>query len=227
VRSITAAFRSELTASQCDPRFLVEIETTASFLRYWTGSADVLFSGDTFQGNGFLKRVDNVSESDDGTDGIEVHLSGEPSVIVSVILQSLEQNSVGKLWLAFLNDSGVIITSPLLMFSGELDTVELIDGPTEATAILTYESLSSKLEGSKNLRLNHETQITLFAGDLGLEYVPQLEDWQGYWGRPNQNNKGKKKKKRTAEDKEARKKLKQELKVKRKRRKKRRGRRKR
>jgi hypothetical protein len=226
-RDIHASTLTELTQDIIRPRLMVDLETTGSTLYYWSGASDFVWSSNTYLGNGIFRDIDNTGESQDGTDGIEIYLTGEPGSVVSLALQSFALNKQGKLWLAFLDSSYALIGNPILQFQGLLDGVELVDGPDQSTVILTYESDSILVEAAKNLRLNHETQQTFYSGDLGLEYTPQLEDWTGYWGRPNTENKGKKKKKNNTDGKKNKKKNKERDKERRGKRKKRKGRRKR
>lgn len=184
MRSITSALRAALTAGECWPRFFVEAEIDGSTLRYWTGHHDISWDGHTWLGSGLLKHIGNVSESGGAeANGWTVGLAGEPSAIVSISLQSLFTNYVGKLWLGLVDSSNAVISDPFLLFEGLLDSAELNDNLEEASLVLSYESKLIAMNKVNEFRYNAETQKTFYPADTGFRYMEALEDWIGYWGR--------------------------------------------
>ncbi|CAK0779032.1 conserved hypothetical protein [Gammaproteobacteria bacterium] len=194
-RSLSAGVIAELTASVVRPRFLVEITTNSTTLRFWTGSNDLIWGGYTWSA-GYLKEFGSVTSSTDlGADGMWVELAGEVSTLLASALLDIRQNRAFKFYLGFLSATEVLVVDPYLLFEGLVDTVEIADGVEESTIRINIENKLINFERQKEFRYNHETQQLFYPGDLGFEYVEQLEDWSGYWGRPQKNKKKRKKKK--------------------------------
>lgn len=192
-RDLTASFVTELTADPCRPRYFFEGVFGGTPLRLWTGKQDITWNSVSWLGNGQLKDVGDITESGDLTPHeLEIQLTGEPSALISIALSSAALNDSGKLYLGFLNSSSAVIADPYLIFSGLLDNVELEDDPDEATLHLRYESRLIQLDHALNYKYNHETQQVFYSGDMGFEYHEQMENWSGYWGKPQKDKRPKK-----------------------------------
>ncbi|NIM21859.1 MAG: hypothetical protein GTN64_05490 [Candidatus Latescibacteria bacterium] len=142
--------------------------------------------------------MDDTKESKDlGADGVKIELTGEPSALISVALSDVRQNKPATIYLGFLDSSLAVIADPFELYKGIVDKVTIIDQPDKSTIQIDLENSLIILEKAAGLRYNHETQQGMqegvFAGDLGFEYVEQLEDWSGYWGK---NRRGKNRKRR-------------------------------
>lgn len=183
-RGLTAGMITELTADTVRPILLFEWVAYGSTIRYWSGRGDLSWDSKTWLGNSVFKGIGPVSESKTiQAAGLSIMLAGEPSSIVSLQLNSTRTGQVGKLWLGFLNASGAVISTPYEFFSGQLSESNLNDGAKESTLELVFESDLIILEKSSGKRYTHEDQQIDYPGDLGFEYVPQLEDFTGYWGK--------------------------------------------
>lgn len=183
-RDLTAGVTTELTASVNRPRFLFYLEASSSTLRYWTGLTDLSWGGNTWSGNGWLKWPGGVRESIElGAPGLEVDLIGEPSAMVSLFFNNLRQNKPGGLYLAFVDSAGAIISDPYLAFEGKLDHAELEDGPESATVRLSLENALVDLGKADEHRYNDASQRHIYPTDQGFEYMEQMRNWSGYWGK--------------------------------------------
>lgn len=186
---ITTDFRNELAASIVSPRLFVELETDSSTLRYWTGSFDISWNSQTWSGNGYLKGIGEIADSlDADSSGVSLEFVGEPSAMVSLSLQSFNQNKPCKIYLGFLNSSNSVIADPILLFEGTVDMVNLLDGADKATVTVSIENYMVALTKVVEFRYNSETQKIFYPSDIGFEYMPALEDWNGYWGKPQAAN---------------------------------------
>lgn len=179
---------TELTAGNVRPCFFFECELSSGYLRYWTGSTDITWNSQTWTGNGFLKNMGQISESKDALDGILVELTGEPSALISTVFNNLRRGKSGSLYFGFLNSSDAVISTPI-EFTGRLDSAELLDGETEASIRLNYESDLVRLDEANEMRFNAETQKIFYPSDDGFEYMEALQNFQGYWGKPNSSKK--------------------------------------
>jgi len=184
-RDMTANVITELTASTVRPRFFLSFETSGSTVYYWTGAQDVSWNGQTWLGNGYLKGFGPISQTVEvEAVGMYAEIAGEPAAIVSLVLQSLRQFKAAEFYIGFVNSSGSIITDPYLLFSGFVDTAELVESPEMGTARITFENKLVAMHKAKNFRYNQETQKIWYSSDVGFEYVEQLKNsFKGYWGK--------------------------------------------
>lgn len=187
-RDLTTAFKNVLDDGSISPRFFIELELASSTVRYWTGSYDISWNSQTWNGNGYLNSIGSVTKTKrTDSEGLEVEIAGQLSALVSLALQSVEQNKTATIYFGFLDSSGSIIADPVVHFLGVFDYAELEDDPDQATITLYFQNLLIEDDSSNELRYNHATQNSLYSGDDGFEYVEALEDFRGYWGRPNNN----------------------------------------
>ena len=190
---VTTDNTNALLAVVIRPRIFVEIVTNTTTLRMVAASQDIVWGGYTWQG-ALIKDFGSISESTElGADGFWLDLAGEIASLTAAALTEFKQNRPIRLYLGLLNSDDNLIGPGILLFDGLLDTVEIMRGVQESTIRISAENKLINFERQKEFRYNHETQQIFFPGDRGFEYVAQLEDWAGYWGKPQRNKKKKKK----------------------------------
>ena len=82
--------------------------------------------------------------------------------------------------------AGTLISSPVTVFSGRMDVMQVSDDGQTAEIIMTAESRLMDFKRPREVRYTDEEQQNLFAGDLGLEFVNDIQEKAIYWGNPNQ-----------------------------------------
>jgi hypothetical protein len=185
-RNLTTAFKNALVADRLSPRFFIELELASSTIRYWTGSRDITVNSVVWSGNGYLNEIGQVTLTRRiEAQGLEVQIAGQLEALVSMAMQSTAQNKGATIYLGFLDATGAVISDLSPYFIGVFDNAEIADNPDSATITLRFDNLLIENEADNELRYTHQTQISLFAGDIGFEYVEQLEDFRGYWGKQN------------------------------------------
>jgi hypothetical protein len=183
-RTLTTAFKNAIASQHLNPRFFIEVELAATTIRYWTGSRDITVASQTWEGNGYLNGIGEVTLTRRiENQGLEIELAGELEVLVSMAMQSTMQNKGAYIYLGFLDSSGAVISDLSPYFIGIFDNAEIEDNPNGAKIKMQFQNLMIEDDGENELRYTHQTQIALFSGDLGFEYVEQLEDFRGYWGK--------------------------------------------
>lgn len=182
-RNLTANVITEITSSELEPFLLFQGEFTTGTVRAWSGIGDLIWNGFTWTGTGTLLSVSPVQETaETSANGITVNLNGVPSELLSLALQSCKQGAAGYIYLGFLN-SGAVISDPILLFEGRLDIPSIQEEGDTATISISYESRLIDLERPRETRYTNEDQQREFAGDLGFEFVPKLQDKALTWGR--------------------------------------------
>lgn len=181
-RDITAAVQTIVDSSEVQPFLLFEGEFASGYVRAWSGFGNLSWDSQTWTGTGTLLSISNVQETSDGSaQGITAILSGIPSDLISLALSDVRQGASGKVWLGFL-DNG-IVADPILIFEGRLDIPSIEENGDSSSISITYESRLIDLSRSREIRYTHEEQQSLYAGDLGCEYIAALQDKQITWGR--------------------------------------------
>jgi hypothetical protein len=166
-RSLTAGALAQIAATELQPILLFQAEFASGTIYIWNGIGDISWNSQTTE----VKAA-----------GASISISGIPSALVSTALSDVRQNKPGKLYLGFLA-SGSIVSDPYLVFSGRLDVVHLDEGAEGSTVSLQYESRLIDLSRPRVFRYTPEDQKREFAGDLGMDFVPSLQDAKVTWGR--------------------------------------------
>lgn len=191
-RNLGSSIVSEITSAQMSPFLLFEGEFASGTLRLWSGIGDLSWNSYTWTGVGSLASISSVTETaDTSAQGITVSLSGIPSSLVSLFLGDVRQGSAGKVYLGFADSSGDVISSPYMLFEGRLDVPAMEESAESAVISITYESRLIDLERPRESRYTNEDQQREFAGDLGFEFVPSLQDISINWGRTDSSGKSK------------------------------------
>ena len=128
---------------------------------------------------GTLSSIDGTTEGL-GTSSPRLRITLNPPTRVAAAQLNLptNQNAMVRLWYGCLNvTTGEVIPDPLSLFWGKLDQPRFVGGPTRAhgveyDAASAMESLFASDEGQ---RLNHAFHIRVFPGELGLQYVTEVE----------------------------------------------------
>jgi hypothetical protein len=183
-RDLTTAMSNAITAQTVAPVFLFYADFPSGAVRAWTGYGDLTYDAQTWLGVGDFGGVERVEESTDlRANGCRFTLTGIPSSLVSAALADAYQGRACALLLGAINlSSGALISAPYQVFAGRMDVISIEDGADTASIGLDAENRLIDLFRSRETRYTDEEQRTLFAGDLGLEYVAGLQEKPIDWG---------------------------------------------
>lgn len=148
----------------------------------WSGSYDLPWNNQTWQGNGWLMPPTQVEETSElKATGVEITLSGVPQEMNALVLTELNHSKTLQLYLGITDDHGRLVATPHLVFEGRFDTASIDDSDTESSISLSYESHLIDLSRTNEHRYSHESQIARFPGDMGFAYLETLTEWDGTW----------------------------------------------
>lgn len=187
-RSITTAFNNAVTSQVVRPLLACELEFSTGTLRFWNGYGDLVMtaggSSNTFTGLGDLMNVSAISESDQvEAVGAQLSLTGIKSSLISAALSANYTNRNASIFLGLFDTSKNVIADVYTLFKGKMDIMKIDEGPETATIALNLENRLIVLDRAKERRYTHEDQQLSFAGDLGFEFVPDLQDKEIIWGK--------------------------------------------
>ena len=159
----------------------VELEFDSGTIRIWNGYRDATIDGEEYIGTGSLLTVGNVEESSEvSAKGTAIALMGLDASIISIALQENYQNRRARIITGTIDDGSF---TSYTLFRGRMDIMEIDEGAETATVRITAESRLIDLERPRSSRYTSEDQKTYYAGDLGLDYVADLQDKQINWGK--------------------------------------------
>jgi len=187
-RSITTAFNNAVISKVVRPILACELEFSTGTLRFWNGYGDLVMtaggSSNTFTGLGDLMNVSAISESDQvEAVGAQLSLTGIKSSLISAALSANYTNRNASIFLGLFDTNKAVIADVYTLFKGKMDIMKIDEGPETATIALNLENRLIVLDRAKERRYTHEDQQLSFAGDLGFEFVPDLQDKEIIWGK--------------------------------------------
>lgn len=187
MRDLSSGVQSAIEADQVQPILFFEGEFASGTVRVWSGIGDLGWNSVTWTGVGSLGSVSSIDESADiQANGVTVTLSGIPSDLISLALQDSQQGKIGKIYFGFMSN-GSVISDPVLMFEGRLDVPAIQEDGETSVIQITYESRLIDLQKPRDSLYTNEEQQLRYAGDLGFEFVPALQDAEIVWGRSGQS----------------------------------------
>lgn len=187
-RSITTAFKNAIVDQVVRPLLACELEFSTGTLRFWNGYGDLTMtaggSSNTFTGLGDLMNVSAISESDQiEAIGASLSLTGIKSSLISAALSANYTNRNASIFLGLFDTSKSVIADVYTLFKGKMDIMKIDEGPESATIVLNLENRLIALDRARNRRYTHEDQQLSFSGDLGFEFIPDLQDKEIIWGK--------------------------------------------
>ena len=188
------------------PFFAVELKFDGdNVLRLWTGQGTlVLDDGTSWVGTGNLLNISAIEETSElAVKGATLTLSGVPSEVLSLALSEPYQGRVCNIYFGTFSQGSILqeSSSYILLqdgsrinlettdknfneiFSGYMDQMNIEESGETSTIQLLVENKLVDLERARVARFTSGYQKSIYAGDLGLDFVEDLQDKQISWGR--------------------------------------------
>lgn len=184
-RPINVSTAALLDDPVVNPVILVNLKLESETIRLTSSRTDITFNSETYVANGWVMPPDGISESTDvGNYGFDLVLSGVNLALVSAILNNSNRGDPGTVYLALVTSSNVIVGQPVTLYRGIIDSCEIEDKIETSYVTIHLENDLARFDTSQNFRFTPESQSAYFPDDSGFQYVSQLENWTGFWGRP-------------------------------------------
>jgi len=132
---------------------------------------------------GQLGKIQPIGENENGqVQGLKFEISSIPSGYLNTALTEAYQGRVANLYVAFLAlPQHTLVTDPVLEWSGTMDVMTVQDDGKTGTIQITAESALFDFARPVPLNWADSEQQALYAGDLGLQYLPQMGTKQLVW----------------------------------------------
>ena len=184
-RSLSTQMQAVATAGVVRPFLLIDLDFDAptGTVRLWTGHGDITFNSNTYVGAGDVVSIDDFSESIDLEEaGITLNLTGLNPTVVAYARDEDYQGRTASVRFGALDGSGNIISDPVIVFQGFMDSMSITDAGESANISLAIESKMILLDRPKIRRYTPEDQKIDYPNDKGFDFVPGMQEAEITWG---------------------------------------------
>jgi len=183
-RSLTSAMQSAVTADLVRPIILVQCAFDSGNLNLWNGVGNLTVSSVDYVGAGTLLTIGQIAETAElQANGITVTLSGITDPLLAKARDEDYQGRELKVLLGAMDASNGVISTPVNVFSGFMDTMVINDSSETATIQIAVENRLIGFERTRVRRYTAEDQLIDFPNDKGLEFVADMAEKEIVWGR--------------------------------------------
>ena len=183
-RSLTSSMQTAVTADLVRPIILVECAFDSGDLNLWNGIGTLTVSSTDYVGAGTLLAIGEIAESSElQANGITVTLSG---ITDPLLAKARDEDYRGReltVKLGAMDSSNGVISAPVTVFSGFMDTMVINDSSETATIQIAVENRLIEFERTRIRRYTAEDQKIDYPNDKGLEFVAEMAEKEIMWGR--------------------------------------------
>jgi hypothetical protein len=176
--------QSAVTADLVRPIILVQCAFDSGNLNLWNGVGNLTVSSVDYVGAGTLLNIGEIAETSElQANGITVTLSGITDPLLAKARDEDYQGRELKVLLGAMDASNGVISTPVNVFSGFMDTMVINDSSETATIQIAVENRLIEFERTRVRRYTAEDQLIDFPSDKGLEFVADMAEKEIVWGR--------------------------------------------
>lgn len=179
-RSLLPALTTNLQQPHVTGFPLVEMQFTSGTVYVCGAAFDVVWNGATWTSVLGLGQMEAVTETDVEVRGLVFTLSGVQASSIALVLSEEAQGRPVIVRFATL-DSGGVLTVDSNVWSGTIDTLQIIDGAPTATVRVTAEHRLARWATPNNLRYSSEDQTLIDPTDRFFDYAAQMTQINLVW----------------------------------------------
>lgn len=175
---------AEVENTHLNVQALVYAAFDSGDLRLWTGLGDLYAGGETWVGGGSLLSISQVKENSEiVAEKVDFGLNGVDSSVIAIALGEHYQGRSIELLLCFFDDNGNVIQSPVSIYKGLLDIMEIESSGRTADVVVRAESRLRQLRHAPTIYYTDQDQKAKFPDDEGLAFVAKMQERRLIWGR--------------------------------------------
>lgn len=172
LREIHPDTDAALSASVYHPLALVEMAFDSGTVRAHSGAGDFVWQGNTFTGVAWLGKISDWKEGESlESYGIELDLSQVEGTLVATSLQEHYRGRPLLIWLAYLDEDGRIVGSPIGPWRWRMSTLDGEFGSPKGRLVLRAGSRMAMWERANVRRWTDEDQRAEHPDDWFFEFV--------------------------------------------------------
>jgi hypothetical protein len=184
-RTLSSEMQAVATAELVRPIYLIDMEFTSGSVFFWSGVGNLTFNSNSYIGAGDLLSIGTVSETAElQANGATVTLTGIKQSLVTIARDEPYQGRPLTIRLGALDDSGDLVSSPVIIFSGFMDVMTISDSGETSTISISIENKLIAFERAFVRRYTSEDQKIEHPSDKGFEFVTKIQEKEIIWGRP-------------------------------------------
>jgi len=190
-RNLSSAMESAVEADLVRPIVLVTCAFDSGDLNLWNGIGTLTVGSVDYVGAGTLLNIGEIAESSElQANGITVTLSGITDPLLAKARDEDYQGRELTVKLGAMDAANAVITSPVTVFSGFMDTMVINDSSETATIQVSVENRLIEFERTRIRRYTAEDQKIDYPNDKGLEFVAEMAEKEIVWGRSFEGGSG-------------------------------------
>jgi hypothetical protein len=183
MRDITSGFQTEIEATQLRPIILLKAEFDSGDVRMWSGLNDLIYNSETYFGVGNFLSINGAEETNElRASSSSFRLSGIDPALLSISLLENYQGRPISCFFGVLDNNKSLIADPYMIFKGRMDIIQISDDGLNATVTVNAESDLVDLRVVREKKYTPEDQKSIYPNDLGLDFVPSIQDITVNWG---------------------------------------------
>lgn len=176
-RGASSTVQTEIAKTANRPFHLFEIYLDGATARSTDAYRNIDWGGNTYYALGHLLTFDGIEESAElQVNQVRLTQSGVDGTYISLYLghDYIDRRMVIRK--AFLASDETVIVDPFPIFDGRCDSPEIAEDPDSGTCtvVMTASSHWVDFERTPGRHTNHDEQQIWFPGDLGFEFVGQM-----------------------------------------------------
>jgi len=187
-RSLSSAMQAVATADVVKPLIFVEADFDSGALNLWSGVGELTYNSVTYVGAGNLLNIGSIQENVElRANGLQITLSGVLSPLLNKALTEDYQGRELVVKLGAMDSSNNVISSPVIVFSGFMDTMVIADSGEQAVIQVSVENRLIEFERNRVRRYTDNDQRIDYPNDDGFEYVAEIQEKNIVWGDADAN----------------------------------------
>lgn len=184
-RDATAALITASKQPELRSVYFFRAEFTSGTAAFHTRLGDIVFDGVTYRGVGGLGSISAIEEASEvQANNVRVTLSGIEGngASIATALNEKYQNKPCLIHYGLLDDNYALVLSPVLIFKGAIDTMEISVGDIATISVLCQNRFADWQKAKPRYYTNTE-QKKLYPTDRGFELMQESQERKILWGR--------------------------------------------
>mgnify|MGYP003692503145 FL=1 len=183
-RTLSTEMQAVATAELVRPIYLVDMEFSSGSIYLWSGMGDLTYNSNTYLGAGDLLSIGSIQETAELTaNGATITLGGIKQSLLTLARDEPYQGRPLIIRLGAFDESGDLIASPVILFSGFMDVMTIADSGDTSTITVTVENKLIAFQRTAVRRYTAEDQKIEHPTDKGFEFVAKIQEKEIIWGR--------------------------------------------
>lgn len=173
---------SQFNSESIQPFAAIEALLDTGSVRVFTGQGTLTINGDTYLGTKQILSISNAAETSEiRATGMRITFAGYTDSLIQAAMVEQYQNRTCNIYYGhFDKHASPQVIQSYLLYSGSIDTINIIDTSIGATYIMNVESRLGNLERVRSYRYTYEEQLQ-YHGDISLYNLNDQQDKEVVW----------------------------------------------